>query len=107
MGRRLIFATLSLGVMMACTLVTAHASEYRKDYKGVTLEKATSVLSYTYTSLNFELMPFIAAPDSQFVFANKVTYLFPANQAKPKNRKVNGLINDRREKERIRFALTL
>lgn len=106
MGRRLIFATLSIGLMMSCTLVTAHASEYRKQTKELTLDNSTVVSSHTYAFTKHDFATAIVA-DNHYDFMDKATYLFPVNEPKPKNRKVNGLINDRREQERTCIGLNL
>ena len=106
MSNRLkLIAAFSLGVTMTCTLITAHAADYRKETRTryTVIEKATAVDSYTY-SLHYDLSTFLV-PDNQFVFTPKVSYLFPVNEPKPHNRSVNGLINNRREQERISIGL--
>lgn len=106
MSRRLIFATLSLGVMMACTLVTAKAADYRKEKaeKYLNTDVATAVI--TLKSESYQFINFLV-PVNDFVFTSKVTYVFPGNEPKPSNRQVNGLINDRREQERMCVGLNL
>lgn len=107
MSRRLIFATLSLGVMMACTLVTAKAADYRKEKT----EKYIAIYDLTAAVISYKIEQFhfvdFLVPANEFVFSPKVMYVFPGNEPKPDNRQVNGLINDRREQERICAGLNL
>jgi hypothetical protein len=107
MSNRLKFIAVGLlGVMLSCTLVTARAADYRKETKDYTLKPATSVAAFTFHAPAYDLLNFVL-PENQVVFSNKVQYLSAGNDPKPENTRINGLINDRREQERICTGLNL
>lgn len=100
---------------MACTLVTAQAADYRKaqekvylvtDQVAVTMVDLTfSVNSYKPVDIGFHT-DFIF-PVNLFLFTGHVRYIDPGNYRKPDNRSLNGILNNKREQERISIGLNL
>lgn len=91
---------------MACTLIKARAADYRKETKEYVVKEATTVANYTYHAPAYDILLFIS-PANQVVFEKKSHYVQPANEPKPENTKLNGVLNDKREKERICIGLNL
>lgn len=85
--------------MLSCTFVTAQASDHRKEKKELTLEDATRVVKFKYHAATYDLCSFVL-PDNQVLFTTKVLYLRPANEPKPENTNINGVLNDRKKLER-------
>jgi len=114
-GRLFIVASL-IGLMMTCTLVTAQASDYRKETKELSLSKfeASTVLVAVSTDLIIaKVNCFVTASSSALLlvpvnkidFYTSVIYLSPKNKDNPDNRRLYGLINERRKSERITEVL--
>lgn len=93
-----------LGVIMSCTLVTVHAADYRKPKESPVF--STPSVSLKYSAFSYDLSSFLL-PDNSVVFTPSVIYLKVVNDPKPRNRMTNGLINHRREQERISVGLKL
>lgn len=104
MKGRMFIAALALGAMMTCTLVTAHAADYRKevkmDYSTTNFEMVNAIITDYNTFQVTNPIAFIV-PVIDYFLETSVTYLKPENDGKLDNRSVNGILNDRREKERI------
>lgn len=109
MKGRLFIAVGLLGAMLFCTLVTADAADYRKEKVEMILKK-TDVLIVESAVAEFTIynhlknMEFIV-PVNEFKTFETETYLASGDHQKPDNRQINGVINDRREKERISIQL--
>ena len=100
---------------MVCTLVTAQAADYRKAQEKVYL--VTDQVAVMAVDLNFSvhsLKPVdlgfhtdFIFPENPFLFTGHVKYIDPGNQRKPDNRSLNGILNKKREQERISIGLNL